>query len=379
MKTSKSIYIVVLIVTGLVSLSSFGAEVDRPMPPISHADLVTLEHRAKGGDPSAEDELGYLYGTGNGVKQNIKESYYWYSLAANQGNAEAQYNMGNFYYAGAPTGVIGKEVDIQKAAAWYAKSADQGYPKAQLSLALLYWHGKGVSRNPGLAFTLASAAAHKGNLRAQTLLGVFYSLGVGTLRDDAVAFKLTSDAAARGDSDAQLDLALLYYNGRGTAVNKAKAVQYTILSANQKNALAEDKLANLYFHGDGVPRDLSATVSWFFRAAADGRTDANDASADAKYSLGILYLNGIGLNKDEAEGARWITGSVIAGYAPAQELLGELYQIGRGVPQNQGKAMALYRAAARKDYGPAKISLAKLDPTIIVGKPCGGLTPCEKN
>ena len=47
-----------------------------------------------------QNNLGYMYDTGKGVPQDYAESVKWYSLAADQGNAEAQSNLGLMYRDG---------------------------------------------------------------------------------------------------------------------------------------------------------------------------------------------------------------------------------------------------------------------------------------
>ena len=51
--------------------------------------------------------------------------------AAEKGEADAQYSLGNIYQQG-----LGVDVSYIKAAFWYKKAADQGLAKAQNNLAL---------------------------------------------------------------------------------------------------------------------------------------------------------------------------------------------------------------------------------------------------
>ena len=46
---------------------------------------------------SAQFNLGAMYGTGRGVPQDDAEAVRWYRLAAEQGNADAQFNLGVVY------------------------------------------------------------------------------------------------------------------------------------------------------------------------------------------------------------------------------------------------------------------------------------------
>ena len=53
---------------------------------------------AEDGDAEAQNDLGVMYGNGEGVPQDYKEAVKWYRLAAEQGVAAAQYNLGGMYY-----------------------------------------------------------------------------------------------------------------------------------------------------------------------------------------------------------------------------------------------------------------------------------------
>jgi len=52
------------------------------------------------GNPVAQNSLGVLYATGQGVAQDYKEAAKWYSLAASQGDTVAQSNLGFLYVTG---------------------------------------------------------------------------------------------------------------------------------------------------------------------------------------------------------------------------------------------------------------------------------------
>jgi hypothetical protein len=87
---------------------------------------------AEQGDADAQVELGNCYYEGQGVKQDDGEGVAWIRKAAEQGLAEAQYTLGGFYEYGQ-----GVEKDIDKAAEWYKKAADQGDDIAKVRLSIL--------------------------------------------------------------------------------------------------------------------------------------------------------------------------------------------------------------------------------------------------
>ena len=70
-----------------------------------------------------------MYDNGRGVKQDYIKAVEWYQRAAEQGVADAQYNLGVMYYNGQ-----GVKQDYIKAVEWYQKAAEQGHAEAQFNL-----------------------------------------------------------------------------------------------------------------------------------------------------------------------------------------------------------------------------------------------------
>ena len=68
----------------------------------------------------------------SGVKQNYNEAAKWYHLAAEQGDANAQYVLGVLYENG-----LGVEQSNTEAAKWYRKAAEHGDTFAAKRLAKL--------------------------------------------------------------------------------------------------------------------------------------------------------------------------------------------------------------------------------------------------
>jgi TPR repeat protein len=76
------------------------------------------------------------------VPQDYAEAAQWYRKAADQGNAEAQGNLGSLYEDGR-----GVPKDYAEATKWYHKAADQGNQHAQIALDLLNKKENGGSIN----------------------------------------------------------------------------------------------------------------------------------------------------------------------------------------------------------------------------------------
>ncbi|MDA7897678.1 sel1 repeat family protein, partial [Akkermansiaceae bacterium] len=61
---------------------------------------------------------------------------------AEQGDANAQYNLGGMYFGGE-----GVPKDYTEAVKWFRKAAEQGNAESQYALFLIYFHGDGVPKD----------------------------------------------------------------------------------------------------------------------------------------------------------------------------------------------------------------------------------------
>lgn len=102
----------------------------------------TLQQKAEQGDAEAQFNLGVMYTNGSGVWQDYAQAAAWFRKAADQGDAMAQIALG--YACAKGQGV--PQDDVQ-AAVWYRKAADQGYADAQNNLAVMYANGVGVPQD----------------------------------------------------------------------------------------------------------------------------------------------------------------------------------------------------------------------------------------
>jgi uncharacterized protein len=115
---------------------------------------------AEQGDAIAQYNLGNMYASGKGAPQDYAAAISWYRKAAAQGYAGAQYNLGHIYRNGQ-----GVRQDYAAAASWYRKAAEQGDADAQYNLALMYGKGQGFPQDYVTAqmwLILAAASGHKG-------------------------------------------------------------------------------------------------------------------------------------------------------------------------------------------------------------------------
>lgn len=99
-------------------------------------------------------------------------------LAAEQGDAQAQNNLGALYATGQ-----GVEKDFAEAVKWYPKAAEQDNPQGLANLASMYGEGRGVPEDAKAAFVLCAKAAKLGFAVAQNNLGLMFANGEGVPTD----------------------------------------------------------------------------------------------------------------------------------------------------------------------------------------------------
>ena len=122
------------------------------------------------------------------------EAVKMFRLAADQGDATAQYNLGVMYAKGK-----GVPQDHAEAVKWYRLAADQGEARAQFILGIMYAKGEGVTHDYAKAVKWFRLAADQGEAMAQFSLGAMYAQGVGVPQDYVLAHMWFNLSAAQGD------------------------------------------------------------------------------------------------------------------------------------------------------------------------------------
>ena len=140
---------------------SFSADLQKGATAYKNGDYATALREwtplAEQGDADAQYNLGTMYGKGQGVPQDDKTALKWSSLAAGQGNADAQYNLGLRYYHGQ-----GIPQDYKTAVKWFRLAAKQGDADAQSNLGTMYGKGQGVLQDYVRAHMWFNIAASSG-------------------------------------------------------------------------------------------------------------------------------------------------------------------------------------------------------------------------
>ncbi|MFP6744198.1 MAG: tetratricopeptide repeat protein, partial [Alphaproteobacteria bacterium] len=137
-----------------------------------------------------------MYQDGRGVGRDDAAAARWYRLATDQGEVQAQVNLGTLYYDGR-----GVRQDRGEAARWYHMAAEQGHEDAQAKLGNMYEAGRGVGRDIGEVIYWYRKAAEQGQADAQEGLAWIYATASDERhRNGSKAVKFARLAVAQEDS-----------------------------------------------------------------------------------------------------------------------------------------------------------------------------------
>ena len=150
--------VVMILLLAMLSASPTAALAETP--PLGYPDA--LRPLAEEGNADAQFNLGFMYYTGKGVEQDYDKAVKWYRRAAEQGYADAQFNLGWMYHLGK-----GVKQDYAEAVKWYRRAAEQEHAKAQSILGFMYGTGKGLVLNYVLAHKWYNLAAAQGEEAAR--------------------------------------------------------------------------------------------------------------------------------------------------------------------------------------------------------------------
>ena len=203
-------------------------------------------------------------------------NYEKYIDAANQGNAEAQYQIGLCFSIG-----DGVKFDLKKAKSWFEKAAKQNHGEAQYELGMCYFYAKGVfapSRKSTVEW-LEKAAGHNVD-KALLELGRCYLSRIGTSEPDLEKaiywFKKAADKNIKWS----------YWN-LGECYRKLNDIEQAIywhkLSAEQENNEGSKLLLGILYQ---EKEDYQEAISWLKLA----EKNQYNASTARKHLLEIASI-----------------------------------------------------------------------------------------
>lgn len=298
--------------------------------------LNWLRRSARTGNAQAAFLLGKMlfYGQSDCVTPDPQTALPWLEVAASTHQDGGDYVLGlALVLHGADDAARSRGLEHLQA------SANRPNPLAVDTLAFLYATGIGVDRNPQKARHYLDEGPRLGS---DSMARLGEQLGRSEPLDDVVARGLTRLAAfaGRGDAFSAALLARLGEIGFGDDVSSDRMLALARLGAAEGEALAMRVLSDAYLQGIGIQKNDAEGESWRQRCA-----QAGDSFCMMFYATDLM--EGDRVNQDVQAGLTWLRRAGEAGNWWAITDLGNLYDEGwHGIPRDEKEAASWKRRLA---------------------------------
>lgn len=292
--------------------------------------------RQAGNNPFAAYSLGGQYFRGQGVEQSDELAYALFHMAAVQGNAYAQYQLGRMCRDG-----IGTKVDLYASKQWYEK-AYRSFLTMERTMAddRLYYRlgsmnltGTGTEVDWEQARFYFEKAVELGNTDALYGLGKLYLKPEFPDYDPAKAIEYLEQAVAKGHAFAKYQLGKLLCQGEFAEKDIARGLSLLEGLAQSGVSFAAYIAGKVYLKEEGW-QDIKKAIHYFQQAA-------EDSNSYAEYQLGKLYYFGNDVQADRERGLEYLKASAAHGNQYAANLLQAIqHQHTWGVTQGAASLIA---------------------------------------
>lgn len=163
-------------------------------------------------------------------QKNYEKAVYYYRLAAEKGNINAQFSLGILYYCG-----IGmKESNKETAFKYLKQAAINGHPKAQYCYGICLANGEGIRMNKSKAVRYFRLSAENGYDEAQYCYARCLFNAFGIKQDYKEAAKYFRMAFEQGNPKAAFFYGLCLHQGLGVKEDKNEALNLLKYAADNK-------------------------------------------------------------------------------------------------------------------------------------------------
>ena len=161
---------------------------------------------------------------------------------------------------------------------------------------------------------------------------MYYFGDDGIAKDEAEAVKWLHLSAGQGHADAQAHLgAIFLYYGRQNPAYFQHAIRWLFEAAKQNNVSGQFNLGLAFLQGQGIQKDEAMALSYLTKAAEQGM-------AEAQMLVAGIYKRGNVAPQNDSEAARWYLKAADQGNADAQAMIGQMFVFGHGVPKDEVSA-----------------------------------------
>jgi TonB family protein len=293
-------------------------------------------------------------------------------LAEGLSSAERLVEQGDHYRLG-----DGVPQDEAKAALLYNHASAMGSAEGKTLYAEALFEGRGVDKNQATAKALLEVAADQQNARAETDLGIMLLDGDGVAEDFPKAREWLERGAEHGDALAEDYLGLLAEYGFFGERSASQAYEHYLKAAREGSVWGAFNVGRANRDGMSMKKDSVEALEWFEKAASTTSPEAlyqwgrlhSEAGGivEAMFAVGDIYDEGLGVPDNQKEARTWYERGVdlersaaLAGWPLAQVSLGQHLEQGRGVPQDLSEAKLWFLKAAGQGERTAEVELGLL-------------------
>jgi TPR repeat protein len=342
----------------------YGSEILR----YSQMPISPLIDSTNSGDRYAQYVLSKRYKNGLLIEKNRKQSNVLLNKSAENKLPVAlrDLTLAKSLNSGSITDPAEKWVNTTLRFMYASEAATSGNAIAMHITGLLYYHGDGCEKNHTKSQEFFTKSLNSKDSIAITSTAQFYLSHYDEL--DSL-FKMTSNYGQReayetinnlagsGDRFAQRGLGGLFWENKipkGFYNNTYQlcAIEWYKKAASQGDGTSQKFLGELYATGNFVPKNRVNAENYLVAAAEN--------NAYSPYLLGLRFLQGDGVEKNNNSAARLFKMAAFNGNADAQYELGQCYWNGRGVRKNLILAYVWINLASHKsDYASSLVTLSK--------------------
>lgn len=306
--------------------------------------LDEAKTKARTGDSAAAQQVYTRYAVAGKTEQARAWAAFYTDLLTQQaegGDTRAMMTLAANYMGGKDY----TELDREKAVAWLYRATDAGEPSAAYLLGNYFTeYGNKASGDEFYrkAYEMYSRLAAE-NTNALFWQGYMEQMGQGTEKDPAVGLAKLQQAADAGNEWACLQLFKTYAQGIGTEADLGRAIGYARkLADTGKDGLMAWAVACAYLNGQGVEKDEATGEHYLDMAAA-----VNIAPA--------ICLKGERLQKaGKAEEAyRFFNQAASMGEPYAMVAAGRMLLYGEGTEKDEARGLKLLQSACDHYDSPA--------------------------
>jgi len=203
------------------------------------------------------------------------------------------------------------------------------------------------------AFKATKKMAMTGNPFAQYFLAEMYAKGDGTPQNTDAAETWFLKAADNKQiiPDLLNDIGVAFGKGRLVIQDYDRALNMYKKASERGCIIADYNIGIYYLKGFGVPKNEKLAFDYFNKSSA---------FADSQNEIGYMYTSGSGVAQNDKLAMQWFLKAAEQNNTYAQNNIGVLYQHGRGVEKNPTKAMEWYKKSAELGNTKAMYNIAML-------------------